>query len=73
MYLVPEFLIAAEKVKNLVTASYIGVDVDVSLQSLTAKKINIIGAVKKPGVYVVNPFPTISNALAFTGGVITHL
>ena len=64
-----EFAAAAEKVKNLVAASYIGVDVNVSLQSLTAKKINIIGAVKKPGVYVVNPFSTISNALAFTGGV----
>lgn len=64
-----EFSEAANKVKDLVSASYIGVDVNVALQSLTAKKITVIGAVKKPGMYVVNPFSTISNALAFTGGV----
>lgn len=63
------FKAAQDKVRNIINVSYIGVNVDMSLQSLNAKKINIIGAVKKPGTYLVNPFATISNVLAYSGGV----
>lgn len=57
------------RVVNLVDANYVGVTVDVSIKELSAKKISIIGAVKSPGTYLVNPFTTISNALAYSGGV----
>ncbi len=56
------------KIKNLVEVSYVGTEASVSLQELAAKKINIIGAVANPGIYIVNPFTTVSSALAYSGG-----
>jgi polysaccharide biosynthesis/export protein len=57
------------KLKNLIEQSYIGVQIDLSLKSLSAKKITIVGAVKTPGTYLVNPFSTISSALGYSGGI----
>ena len=57
------------KLKNLIKQSYIGVQIDVSLKSLSAKKITIVGAVKTPGTYLVNPFSTISSSLGYSGGI----
>ena len=57
------------KIKELVSLSYVGSQVSVSLTELEAKKINIIGAVLNPGVYVVSPFTTITYALAYAGGL----
>lgn len=59
------------KFRNLVEQSYIGVSIDISLKDLSAKKITIVGAVNNPGTYLVNPFTTISNALAYSGGIQT--
>ena len=55
------------KLKNLIEQSYIGVQIDLSLKNLSAKKITIVGAVKTPGTYLVNPFSTISSALGYSG------
>lgn len=60
------------KIRNMVDVSYVGVDVDLSVQSITARKINIIGAVNNPGTYLVNPFSTITSALAYSGGFVDH-
>jgi protein involved in polysaccharide export with SLBB domain len=57
------------KLKNLIEQSYIGVQIDISLKNLSAKKITIVGAVKTPGTYLVNPFSTISSALGYSGGI----
>lgn len=57
------------KLKNLISQSYSGVDIDLSIKNLSAKKITIVGAVKTPGTYLVNPFSTISSALAYSGGI----
>jgi len=54
-----------KNIENLVKVSYVGVNVDISITNLSAKKISVIGAVKSPGVYIVNPFTTISNSLAY--------
>lgn len=54
---------------NLIQQSYIGVQVDISLKNLSAKKISIVGAVKAPGTYLVNPFSTITSTLAYSGGI----
>lgn len=54
---------------TLINNSYIGVQIDVSLKNLSAKKITIVGAVNTPGTYLVNPFSTITSALAYSGGV----
>ena len=53
----------------MIEQSYIGVAIDISLQNLSAKKITIVGAVKTPGTYLVNPFTTITGALAYSGGI----
>ena len=58
-----------EKLSQLVKQAYIGVSIDVSLQNLSAKKITIVGAVNTPGTYLVNPFSTITGALAYSGGI----
>ena len=58
-----------QTMKSLIEQSYIGVRIDLSLKNLSAKKITIVGAVKNPGTYLVNPFSTISSSLAYSGGV----
>lgn len=58
-----------DKLSLLIEQSYIGVNIDVSMQNLSAKKITIVGAVKTPGTYLINPFSTITSALAYSGGV----
>ncbi len=58
-----------DKLSQLIEKSYIGVKIDISLQNLSAKKITIVGAVKTPGTYLVNPFSTITGALAYSGGI----
>lgn len=58
-----------EKLSKMIEQSYIGVNIDVSLQNLSAKKITIVGAVKTPGTYLVNPFSTITGALGYSGGI----
>tara|TARA_B100000900_G_scaffold301952_1_gene260490 strand:- start:710 stop:2971 length:2262 start_codon:yes stop_codon:yes gene_type:complete len=58
-----------EKLSNMIDQSYIGVNLDVSIQNLSAKKVTIVGAVKTPGTYLINPFSTITGALAYSGGI----
>ena len=58
-----------EKLSSMVQQAYVGVNIDVSLQNLSAKKITIVGAVNTPGTYLVNPFSTITGALAYSGGI----
>ena len=57
------------KLRNLVKQSFIGVEIDLSLKNLSAKKVTIVGAVKAPGTYLINPFSTISSALGYSGGI----
>lgn len=58
-----------KRVETFIKKSLIGVDVDISLSNLSAKKISIVGLVKSPGTYLVNPFSTILGALAYSGGL----
>lgn len=58
-----------EKLTQMISESYIGVNIDVSIKSLSAKKITIVGAVISPGTYLINPFSTITSALAYSGGI----
>jgi protein involved in polysaccharide export with SLBB domain len=58
-----------DKLSLLIKQSYIGVNIDISMQNLSAKKITIVGAVKTPGTYLVNPFSTITSSLAYSGGI----
>ena len=56
------------KIKNLIDLSYVGTEVSLSIEKLAARKINIIGAIKNPGTYIVNPFSTITSSLGYSGG-----
>ena len=58
-----------DKLENLINQSYVGVKIDVSIKDLAAKKVTIVGAVKTPGTYLVNPFSTISSTLGYSGGI----
>ena len=58
-----------DKLSRIISESYIGVNIDIALKDLSAKKITIVGAVNTPGTYLVNPFSTITSALAYSGGV----
>jgi protein involved in polysaccharide export with SLBB domain len=58
-----------DKLSQLIEQSYIGVNIDVSMQNLSAKKITIVGAVQTPGTYLVNPFSSITSSLAYSGGI----
>ena len=58
-----------DQLSQLIEQSYIGVNIDVSIQNLSAKKITIVGAVQTPGTYLVNPFSSITSALAYSGGI----
>lgn len=57
------------KLNKIIESSFYGSSAEFYLGKLQAKKISIIGAVKSPGTYVVNPYTTISSALAFSGGL----
>lgn len=63
------FEAVGKKIQSLINSSYVGVTSNISLRNLSAKKVTIVGAVEVPGTYLVNPFTTISNALAYSGGV----
>tara|TARA_B100000963_G_scaffold361536_1_gene397522 strand:+ start:3429 stop:5687 length:2259 start_codon:yes stop_codon:yes gene_type:complete len=58
------------KLSNMINQSYIGVNIDISLQNLSAKKVTIVGAVETPGTYLINPFSTITGALGYSGGIL---
>ena len=58
-----------EKLSSIVSQTYIGVNIDISLTNLSAKKVTIVGAVQTPGTYLMNPFSTITGALAYSGGI----
>ncbi len=63
------FQAVKEKISSLINQSYVGVKVDLSIKNLSVKKITIVGAVKAPGTYLVNPFSTITSSLAYSGGI----
>lgn len=57
-----------KKIENLIDLSYVGTEVSVGIQKLSARKINIVGAVNNPGTFIINPFSTITSALSYSGG-----
>ena len=57
-----------QKIQNLVEISYVGTRASIGLSNAAAKKISIIGSVKTPGTYLVNPFTTVLSSLAYSGG-----
>ncbi len=48
---------------------YLSVEATVNLKELEFIQVSVMGAVKNPGTYLINPFTTISNILSFAGGL----
>jgi len=69
-FVVGERLDSARKNLNeLVSQFYVGVSANLTINELSAKKISVVGAVTNPGTYLVNPFTTITSAVAYAGRV----
>lgn len=63
---------ANEKIASIVKNSYIGTESYLSVSKPSLKKISVIGAVKKPGTYLVNPFISLSESLKYAGGLLEN-
>ena len=57
-----------EKVKNLVNASLIGTNVEISLTKVRSIQIFVLGNALNPGAYTVSSLSNITNVLFFSGG-----
>lgn len=57
------------KVQEMVSKTLVGTQSQISVSKPSVRKISIIGAVKNPGTYIVNPFTSVSEALKYAGGV----
>lgn len=56
-------------IKNAFKDYYLSVEASVSLKELKFIQVSVLGAVKNPGSYLVNPFTSASNLLSFAGGL----
>ena len=49
-----------------------GTDSFLSVKEPSLRKISVIGAVMDPGIYVVNPFGSIIDAIKYAGGLVEN-
>lgn len=61
---------ANNKLNSVISQKYIGSEASISVKSPGLKRISVVGAVKNPGSYVVNPFTSIADAIIYAGGLI---
>ena len=59
---------ANEKISTLISNSYVGTRV-INVKNPSLKKKSVIGAVKNPGTYLVNPFISITEAIKYASGL----
>lgn len=60
---------ANTKISVLVKDFYIGTESYLSVKKPSLKKISVIGNVKNPGTYLVNPFITLTEAIKYASGL----
>mgnify|MGYP001204791412 CR=1 FL=1 len=60
---------ANAKIGNLVDETYISTKSNLSITKPSLKKISVIGSVKNPGTYLVNPFVSLSEAIKYADGL----
>tara|TARA_Y100000992_G_scaffold148494_1_gene98963 strand:+ start:10385 stop:12739 length:2355 start_codon:yes stop_codon:yes gene_type:complete len=58
-----------DKLNNLIQKKYLQTTASLSISEASLKKISVIGSVKSPGTYVVNPFTSISESISYAGGL----
>jgi protein involved in polysaccharide export with SLBB domain len=57
------------KIQNLVDRTYISTNSFLNVKSPSLKKISVIGSVKDPGTFLVNPYISLSEAIKYAGGL----
>ena len=57
------------KINQLISEYYVGAKSDLSVRKTALKKVSVIGAVNKPGTYIVNPYTTVSQAINYAQGL----
>lgn len=63
---------AEEKLQKIIQKLYSGTNASLSITKASLKKISVIGAVKKPGTYIVNPFISVSEAIKYADGLVDN-
>ena len=63
---------ANEKIQVLINESYIGTSSYLSVSNPSLKKISVVGAVKNPGTFLVNPFISLTEAIKYAGGLVEN-
>ena len=66
-------LIEAErKLQKIIEDSFAGTEASLSITKAALKKISVIGAVKNPGTFIVNPFISVSEAIKYANGLVAN-
>ena len=60
---------ANKKIAEIISNSYIDTKSYLSVKKPSLKKVSVIGMVKNPGTYLMNPFISISEAIKYAGGL----
>ena len=63
---------ANNKIQTLINQSYVGTQSYLSVSKASLKKVSIIGAVKNPGTFLVNPFISLTEAIKYAGGLVEN-
>jgi polysaccharide export outer membrane protein len=59
----------ADSLKQTLVASYAAYLVNPSIEVTALRRVNVLGAVRNPGLYQVDPTVTVADAIALAGGV----
>jgi len=57
------------KIQNLINNAYISTNSFLNVKNPSLKKISVIGSVKEPGTFLVNPYISLSEAIKYAGGL----
>jgi len=57
------------KLSKIISDSYTGAEAFLSVKQPSLKKVSVIGLVKNPDTYFMNPFVTVSQAIKYAGGL----
>ena len=61
--------VAEKRVQALYDEKFLGITSSLSVSDPSLKKITVIGSVKNPGTFLVNPYITLSEAIKYAGGL----
>ncbi|HEU4647656.1 MAG TPA: polysaccharide biosynthesis/export family protein [Gemmatimonadales bacterium] len=61
--------VTIDSLKRSLVASYAAYLVNPSIEVTTLRRLNVLGAVRNPGLYQVDPTVTVADAIALAGGI----